>query len=425
MYLEVKPNRRMIQALRGGSRAYALWRKIACCAAGKIGLKVVLARRDSQTRYDRVRLRGLMPGFRSPRKLVSRLPALSAALCLGLAPASADIRVEQALIDGGDLDVTGSADPGSVVVLDGRFETIADGSGRFAFKLVYHPESCIVELTSPTQQAIGAVVAYCGPKGVVPAGPWSNTRVYKADQLVTYDGSVWRALRGVPENRVPGSSGTAAFWEKFVSRGAQGARGLKGDSGSAGPRGDPGPPGAKGEAGRDASGALAQFQAHILPGAPRVPGVGSAAEMFAACMSYSGWGFLPCRATKIDAEGKDSASNGIGTEPASIYFGPTPPSGLTVANLQVLWEAADDNPMLYSPEGLVFEIVRTDDLSVLLSCTTIIAAPDSPLGVHGCQNTATAKAPGGIFLAVRAKYPAWYEKTVKIDFHARASFQYY
>ena len=187
----------------------------------------------------------------------------------------------------------------------------------------------------------------------------------------------------------------------------------------------PGLPGAKGDPGQNASGALARFQAHILPGAPIVPGQGNAPPMYAACMSLTGWGYMPCRTTKMDTEGKDSNSNGVGTEPADIYFGPTPPNGLTVANLQVLWEAADDNQMMYSPEGLIFEIVRTDDLSVLLSCTTIITAPDSPYGVHTCQNTATAKVPGGTFLAVRVKYPLWYDRNVKVDFHARVSFQYY
>ncbi len=343
---------------------------------------------------------------------------------MGLKPqvAAAAIRIEQALIDGGDLDVTGSADPGSVVILDGHFEFTADGSGRFAFKLVYRPDTCIVELTSPTQDAVRAVIAHCGPSGVIPTGPWSNTRIYQTDELVTYDGSTWRALRSVPENRVPGSSASAAFWERFAARGAQGPRGTKGDTGGQGPRGEAG---AKGDPGRDSSGALARFQAHILPGSPLVPGPGNAPAMYAACMSLTGWGFLPCRTTQVDAEGQDSTSNGIGTEPPDIYFGPTPPNGLTVTNLQVLWEAADSNPMMYSAEGLVFEIVRTDDLSVLLSCTTIITAPDSPVGVHGCRNTASATVPGGTFLAIRVKYPLWYDRNVQIDFHARASFQYF
>ena len=354
-----------------------------------------------------------------------RLSALAFAMGLTMPMAAAAIRIEQALIDGGDLDVTGSADPGSTVILDGRFELTVDGSGRFAFKLVYRPETCIVELTSPSQPAVSAVIAYCGPSGVIPTGPWSNAKIYETDELVTYDGSTWRALRGVPANRVPGSSGSASFWERFAARGAQGPRGPKGDNGAQGPRGDAGLPGVKGDPGRDSNGALARFQTHILPGAPIVLGQGNAPSMYAACMSLTGWGYSPCRATKVDAAGQDGKSNGVGTEPADIYFGPTPPDGLTVANLQVLWEAADDNPMWFSAEGLVFEIVRSDDLSVLLSCTTIISAPDSPYGVHGCQNTASATVPSGIFLAVRVKYPLWYDRNVTIDFHARASFQYF
>ncbi len=79
--------------------------------------------------------------------------------------------------------------------------------------------------------------------GLNPRGAWVRGAEYQPNDLVTHRGSTWiakRTSRGVPPRA------NKAYWQRFAAGGAKGARGPKGD---AGPAGAQGPTGAKGEAG--------------------------------------------------------------------------------------------------------------------------------------------------------------------------------
>ncbi len=100
-----------------------------------------------------------------------------------------------------------------------------------------------------------AVVADCGPRGIVPRGAWSAATPYLTNDLATAGGSSWRAKRN-NTNKPPATS--ALDWEKFVA---------KGDTGSAGPGGPvgaDGPPGAQGQG-------IQGLQGDLGPEGPRGP----------------------------------------------------------------------------------------------------------------------------------------------------------
>ena len=84
-------------------------------------------------------------------------------------PAAADFDISVARIAEGDLVVMGSVDePDGEVALDDLFTARTDSRGRFTFRVVYHPATCIVELKARAQRR-SVVVANCGQMG--PAGP--------------------------------------------------------------------------------------------------------------------------------------------------------------------------------------------------------------------------------------------------------------
>ncbi|QEE42325.1 hypothetical protein [Methylobacterium sp. WL1] len=94
------------------------------------------------------------------------------------AQAAGDIAVDMAMISNGDLRVFGTLAPprAASVVLDDKFDTRADQDGRFAFRIPYHPETCVVTLKSETLSR-QAVVGYCArpaaakPVAAMPAHP--------------------------------------------------------------------------------------------------------------------------------------------------------------------------------------------------------------------------------------------------------------
>jgi hypothetical protein len=136
--------------------------------------------------------------------------AIVAGALLAAAPAKAEITVAVARITEGSLWVIGQTDEPEVeVTLDGAFTEKADRRGYFRFRVIHHPATCIVKVTSGGE-AQEAVVAGCGQAG--PPGP-------------------------------PGAAGPAG------APGAQGVRGDPGLPGSQGPEGPPGPPGPKGDPG--------------------------------------------------------------------------------------------------------------------------------------------------------------------------------
>jgi hypothetical protein len=84
-------------------------------------------------------------------------------------PAAADFDISVARIAEGDLVVMGAVDePGGEVALDDLFIARTDSRGRFTFRVVYHPATCIVELKARAQRR-SVVVANCGQIG--PTGP--------------------------------------------------------------------------------------------------------------------------------------------------------------------------------------------------------------------------------------------------------------
>lgn len=162
------------------------------------------------------------------------------------APSNAAVTVTTATISGGKLIVKGTGATGTQMKLDGIY-TASITSGAFAFKLTYLPPSCIVNL-----QAVGsatvtkAVVSLCGPKGVNPRGAWSAATAYIANDVVTDQGSSWRA-KAANTGKSPALN--LALWEKFASKGDVGPAGPTGSAGPSGPTGAAGPAGPAGPKG--------------------------------------------------------------------------------------------------------------------------------------------------------------------------------
>ena len=129
-------------------------------------------------------------------------------------------------------------------------------SRKWNYSVVYHPEDCIVDLhvTDAFGPDVQAVVALCGPRGVIPRGAWSGTTFYIEDDLVTYGGSSWRALHlpvgSTNDGHTPGIDlNWSVYWEKFAAKGDTGETGPQGPQGSAGADGATGPAGADGATG--------------------------------------------------------------------------------------------------------------------------------------------------------------------------------
>ncbi len=108
---------------------------------------------------------------------VKRMPVTAGVLLaasLAAGEAAAEISLSAVRIAQGDLWVIGDTEAHTRVTLDERFEQTTDGRGRFEFRVVYHPATCIVTLKTPTEQRL-AVVQGCGqtgPRGEAgPAGP--------------------------------------------------------------------------------------------------------------------------------------------------------------------------------------------------------------------------------------------------------------
>jgi hypothetical protein len=98
------------------------------------------------------------------RRWSSRIGA--AALVAAVAtPASAEIAIVDAHIGQGDLWVTGQADePETEIVLDDSFTSRTDASGKFQFRIAYHPATCMV-LVKTQRQSRAVAVANCGQRG--------------------------------------------------------------------------------------------------------------------------------------------------------------------------------------------------------------------------------------------------------------------
>ena len=162
-----------------------------------------------------------------------------------------DIITANPRVQNGRLIITGTtAAPNMQLRLDGGtsapFNVTSGASRAFTFNLVYLPSDCIATLQKVTRTALGApsnwVVANCGAAGLSPRGNWSGSLFYLKNDLVTSQGSSWRAKRD-NTNKPPAAG---ADWELFAQRGERGPRGLTGQQG---PLGEQGPPGWDGRTG--------------------------------------------------------------------------------------------------------------------------------------------------------------------------------
>jgi hypothetical protein len=198
--------------------------------------------------------------FVTPARAVACLLALTAPAMAVSGPgptaAAAGLTITDAAITAGRLSITGTTrSPRTRVSIVGTaFATTSDAAGRFEFEVLHQPSDCIVDLATPTGTA-KALVARCGPRGIDPRGAWSTATTYLADDVVTHDGSSWRALR-TSKGSTPGR--VAAEWQIFAAKGdtgpkgdtgAQGAAGAQGEPGAQGVAGPQGEPGAQGVAG--------------------------------------------------------------------------------------------------------------------------------------------------------------------------------
>ena len=127
-------------------------------------------------------------------KLFSILAATSLMTAATVSGAGAAITVTSAKIAAGVLTVSGTTTAGTAVKLDGLY-TAPRTRNLFAYSIPYHPGDCIIDLTTVGASApmMQAVVADCGPRGVLPKGAWVSTKVYALDNLVIRAGSTWRA----------------------------------------------------------------------------------------------------------------------------------------------------------------------------------------------------------------------------------------
>jgi hypothetical protein len=114
----------------------------------------------------------------TPRSLILTTSLAALILVAGLAalirpasvqPAVSGFTITNATIAEGDLRVDGQVDePNTAILLDDGYTENTDRSGRFQFRIAYHPATCTVVLKSE-RQSRAVVIANCGQRG--PAGP--------------------------------------------------------------------------------------------------------------------------------------------------------------------------------------------------------------------------------------------------------------
>ena len=193
-----------------------------------------------------------------------RRPLVAVPLMLARFPVSAEIIVEQAMIAGGELRVIGrlSRPRQTTITLDGTHQTRSEASGRFTFRLIYHPATCIVKLQADDEER-EAVVGFCGQRTT--DVPQSGTSAAALNQ------------QGPPGPEGPrGEAGPSGPPGPQGERGPEGPAGPPCPAGSVGPqgeRGPEGPPGPQGPPGPTGpAGSPGQSAAENLPGVVGPPG---------------------------------------------------------------------------------------------------------------------------------------------------------
>ena len=180
-------------------------------------------------------------------KLFQTLATTALIAVASVTAASAGIIVTDARIAAGKLVIAGTSSNGTSIKLNSLYSAPINTTTRaFKFSLVYLPANCIgtLAVVGAAAPTVNAVIASCGPKGLIAKGAWLSTVRYPVDSVVTYNGSAWRAKIIVPTGKVaPGITGSSTYWALLVSKGSAGPVGSTGSTGPQGPKGDPGDPG--------------------------------------------------------------------------------------------------------------------------------------------------------------------------------------
>jgi hypothetical protein len=193
-------------------------------------------------------------------------------------PAAAMINIDFASVAGGELRVVGRLSPAreATVILEDKYETTADATGRFTFRVVYHPATCIVAIKSGDESR-QVVVAGCGQRG--PAGPIASVpgQTSPASGPAGPPGPPGVPGPPGPPGPIgpPGSPGppVLAGPREQQPEGIPGPRGEAGPTGPPGIAGPPGTPGVRGPKGDDGPpGPVGSPGPQGPPGPPGSPG---------------------------------------------------------------------------------------------------------------------------------------------------------
>ncbi len=166
---------------------------------------------------------------------------LAAAAMLAPGGASAQIRIDEARIAGGELRVTGRIAGRNVpVTIDDDIATTSDAQGRFRFRVPYLPQDCTAVVRAG-EESREIVIANCA--AARPAGRKGDAGPPGAAGLPGAPGERGPAgERGPPgEAGAPGERGPPGERGADGAAGAPGPQGPRGEAGPAGPAGPPGP----------------------------------------------------------------------------------------------------------------------------------------------------------------------------------------
>ena len=127
---------------------------------------------------------------------------------------AADITVTDAAIKAGKLVITGTTAARTRVRLDGQaaHTVTSNAKGKFKLEAAYVPSDCVVTLESAAGASVDAAVADCA-RGLSPRGKWRAEASYRANDLVTHDGSTWLAT----SENADGSPGEGSDWQLFAA----------------------------------------------------------------------------------------------------------------------------------------------------------------------------------------------------------------
>jgi hypothetical protein len=284
-------------------------------------------------------------------------------MMLACVPARAELVIDQAMITGGELRVSGRVSPAqaATIILDEKNPIVADKDGRFLFRLVYHPPSCIVTLKSGGDSR-QAVVGFCGqrgPEGTAPAAPVQRAALQTQaapPAQVHAPAPAQIGPRGPQGTAGPqGPEGPQGAKGEIGPAGSAGLQGARGEAGPAGAPGLPGPAGERGEAG---------------PAGPAGPegksGAASGLRVQTANCAEGGRCVATCGSDEFAVSGTCSGGDRPGMDETSIYcFGlgaaPQPLTARAIcARTQLVEEAGIDDAKPAPARATPFAVTRPE-----------------------------------------------------------------